>query len=33
LPIHAGLHPSQNGESEFHRFGNPNSIQPKLIPL
>jgi hypothetical protein len=33
LPIHAGLRPSQHGESETDRFGNPKSIQAKLIPL
>src|SRR4051794_35389904 len=27
-PIHAGLLPSQHGESEMRRFGNPESIHP-----
>jgi hypothetical protein len=33
LPIHAGLLPSQHVESERRRFGNPQSIPPKFIPL
>jgi hypothetical protein len=33
LPIHAGLQPSQHGESETARFGNPKSIQANFIPL
>jgi hypothetical protein len=33
LPIHAGLQPSQHGESETPRFGNPKSIQANFIPL
>src|SRR4029077_1354674 len=33
LAIHAGLLPSQHVESEPRRFGNPKSIQTKVIPL
>jgi hypothetical protein len=33
LPIHAGLLPSQHGESETPRFGNPKSNQISFIPL